>query len=75
MVETKKILKYIFIIKNIKKIKKNYIEIKNMNKLKIEISNINLLEIKEICKDSKKIYKSFYERIVDDNNLNLNIIS
>jgi hypothetical protein len=46
-----------------------------MNKLKIEISNINLLEIKEICKDSKKIYKSFYERIVDDNNLNLNIIS
>ena len=75
MVETKKILKYIFIIKNIKKIKKNYIEVKNINKLKIEISNVNLLEIKEICKDSKKIYKSFYERIVDDNNLNLNIIS
>ena len=75
MIEKKKILKYIFIIKNIKKIKKNYIEVKNINKLEIKLSNINLLEIKEICKDSKKIYKSFYERIIDENNLNLEIIS
>lgn len=75
MIEKKKILQYIVIIKNIKKIKKNYIEVKSINKLKLKVSNINLLEIKEICKDNKKIYKSFYERIVDENNLNLKIIS
>jgi hypothetical protein len=75
MLEFKNIFKYFFILKNIKKIKKDSIEVDKIKKIKMKTVGINMLEIKEMYKNNKKIYKLLYEKIIDNNNLDIKVVS